>query len=64
MISTTTSPKNKSQLVTTIQKMSPNTKFDVIEVFSSTDKQSVMKMFDNYLRQNGHFSVMFINGGK
>jgi len=64
MISTTQSPKNKTQLVNQINKLPINTKFEVIEVFSTSDKQSINKTFDRYHKQNGHFSVMFIDGGK
>jgi hypothetical protein len=64
MISQTKSPQSKTHLVSVIQKLKPSTKFEVVEVFNSSDKQTINKMFDKYHKQNGHFSVMFIDGGK
>lgn len=62
MISNTQTPKNKSQLVSSINKLPPNTKFQIIEVLSMKDKPILNRLFDQYMRK-GHFSVMFIDGG-
>ena len=64
MISKTISPQSKTQLLTVIQKLKPSTKFEIVEVFSGGDKQTINKLFDRYLKQKGHFSVMFIDGEK
>jgi len=64
MISKTISPQSKTQLLTVIQKLKPSTKFEIVEVFSGSDKQTINKLFDRYLKQKGHFSVMFIDGEK
>ena len=62
MISSTHAPKNKSELIRSINQLPSNIKFDVIEVFSMKDKPTLNRLFDQYVRK-GHFSVMFINGG-
>lgn len=62
MISSTNSPKTKNQLVQSINKLPPNVKFEVVEVFSMKDKPTINKFYDRYMRK-GHFSVMFIEGG-
>lgn len=59
MISSIKPPKNKSELVQSINRLPTNVKFDVIEVSSSTDKPSVIKVIDQYVRKGG-FSVVFI----
>ena len=61
MLSQTQSPKTKTQLVSLIQKLPTNVKFDVIEVFSSADKPEVIKEFDKNLKQ-GHFTILMIGG--
>lgn len=63
MISSTQSPKSKTQLVQQIGKLSPSTKFETVEVFSMKDKPTMNKLFDKHLK-NGHFTILFINGGK
>ena len=62
MISSTQSPKNKTQLISLMNKLPTNSKFEVIEVFSMKDKPNLNRLFDQYMRK-GHFSVMFIDGG-
>ncbi len=62
MISSTQSLKNKTQLISLMNKLPTNSKFEVIEVFSMKDKPTLNKLFDQYMRK-GHFSVMFIDGG-
>ncbi len=62
MISSTQSPKNKTQLISLMNKLPTNSKFEVIEVFSMKDKPTLNRLFDQYMRK-GHFSVMFIDGG-
>jgi len=62
MISSTQSPKNKTQLISLMNKLPTNSKFEVIEVFSMKEKTNLNKLFDQYMRK-GHFSVMFIDGG-
>ena len=59
MLSKIQSPKTKIQLVSLIQKLPTNTKFDVVEVFSSADKPEAMKQFDKHLKQ-GHFTILMI----
>ncbi len=63
MISTTQSPKNKTQLVQQIGKLPQTTKFETIEVFSMKDKPTINKTFDKHLKNSNHFTVLFINGG-
>jgi uncharacterized protein with PIN domain len=63
MISSTNIPKTKTQLVQQISKLSPSTKFEVVEVFSMKDKPTMNKLFDKHLK-NGHFTILFIDGGK
>ena len=59
MLSKIQSPKTKIQLVSLIQKLPTNTKFDVVEVFSSADKPEVIMQFDKHLKQ-GHFTILMI----
>ena len=61
MISLTTPPKNKTQLVQSITRLPANVKFDVIEVSSPTDKSSMNKLIDRYSKR-GPFSVILIDG--
>ena len=61
MISKTTSPKSKTQLVQQISGLPSNTKFDVVEVFSMKDKPSMNKMFDKHMK-GGHFTILIIRG--
>lgn len=61
MISSTKPPTNKSQLVQSINRLPRNAKFDAIEVLSSNDKPSVIKLIDHYVRK-GPFSVILIEG--
>jgi len=63
MISTTQSPKTKTQLVQQIGKLPSNSKFETVEVFSMKDKPTLNKTFDHFIRK-GHFTVLFIEGGK
>ena len=62
MISSTHAPKNKYELIRSINQLPSNIKFDVIEAFSKNHKATVNRLFDQYMRK-GHFSVMFIDGG-
>ena len=62
MISSTNQPKSKTELVRSINKLPPNVKFEVVEVFSMKDKPTINKFYDQYMRK-GHFLVMFIEGG-
>ena len=62
MISSTNQPKSKTELVRFINKLPPNVKFEVVEVFSMKDKPTINKFYDRDMRK-GHFSVMFIEGG-
>ncbi len=59
MISSTHAPKNKSELIRSINQLPSNIKFDVIEVFSKNDKATVNKLFDQYTCR-GQCSVVFI----
>ena len=61
MISSTHAPKNKSELMRSINQLPSNIKFDVIEVFSKNDKATVNKLFDQYAGK-GQCSVVFIKG--
>ena len=61
MISSTSQPKTKHQLIQTVNKLPNSVKFDVVEVFSTKDKPTIHKRFDQYMRK-GHFSVLFIRG--
>jgi len=63
MISSTNTPKTKTQLVQSINKLPLNVKFEVVEVFSMKDKPTLNKTFDHFIRK-GHFTVLFIEGGK
>ena len=60
MISSTRAPRNKSELIRSINQLPSNIKFNVIEVFSNKDKPKLNKLFTQYMRK-GHFSVMFID---
>ena len=62
MISSTNTPKSKTQLVQSINKLPSNVKFEVVEVFSMKDKPTINQFYDRYMRK-GHFSVIFIEGG-
>ena len=55
MISSTHAPKNKSELMRSINQLPSNIKFDVIEVFSSKDKANVSRLFDQNLKQGNCF---------
>ena len=59
MISSTHAPKNKSELIWSINQLPSNIKFDVIEVFSKNDKATVNRLFDQYASR-GQCSVVFI----
>ena len=59
MISSTHAPKNKSELIRSINQLPSNIKFDVIEVLSKNDKATVNKLFDQY-GSRGQCSVVFI----
>ena len=59
MISSTRAPKNKSELMRSINQLPSNIKFDVIEVFSKNDKATVNRLFDKYASK-GQCSVVFI----
>ena len=61
MISSTHAPKNKSELIRSINQLPSNIKFDVIEVFSKNDKATMNKLFDQYA-SSGNCSVVFIKG--
>jgi len=64
MISSTTQPKNIRELGIQISKKSTSTSFEVIEIFSRTDKTNLSNQFDRFLRNSGHFSVIFIGESK
>ncbi len=59
MISSTRAPKNKSELIRSINQLPSNIKFDVIEVFSKNDKATVYRLFDQYA-SSGNYSVIII----
>ena len=59
MISSTRAPKNKSELIRSINQLPSNIKFDVIEVYSNKDKATVNRLFDQYASR-GQCSVVFI----
>jgi len=59
MISSTHTPKNKSELMRSINQLPSNIKFDVIEVFSKNDKATVDRLFNQYASR-GQCSVVFI----
>ena len=61
MISSTHAPKNKSELIRSINQLPSNIKFDVIEVFSKNDKETVNKLFNQYASR-GQCSVIIIAG--
>ena len=61
MISSTHAPKNKFELIRSINQLPSNIKFDVIEVFSKNDKAIVNKLFDQY-GSRGQCSVIIIAG--
>jgi len=61
MISSTSQPKTKNQLVQSVSKLPSSVKFEVVEVFSMRDKPTINKRFDQYMKK-GHFSVIFIGG--
>ena len=64
MISSTTQPKTIRELGSQISKKSTSTSFEVIEVFSKTDKTKLTNQFDRFIKNNGHFSVIFIGEPK
>ena len=49
MISTTQSPKTKTQLVQQIGKLPSNSKFETVEVFSMKDKPTLNKTLTTLL---------------
>ena len=59
MISSTHAPKNKSELIRSINQLPSNIKFDVIEVFSKYDKATVNRLIDQYASR-GQCSVVLI----
>lgn len=59
MISSTTPPRSKSQLVQAINRLPTNVNFDVIEVLSSTDKPAVVRLIDTYMKK-GSLSIIII----
>ena len=59
MISSTRAPRNKSELIRSINQLPENIKFDVIEVFSKIDKVTVNRLFDQYASR-GQCSVIII----
>ena len=61
MISLTRAPKNKSELIRSINKLPSNIKLDVIEVFSKNDKATVNRLIDQYASR-GQCSVIIISG--
>jgi hypothetical protein len=61
MLSSTTPPKTKTQLVQSINRLPSNVKFDVIEVSSPTEKSSMNRVVDQYSKR-GSFSVILIAG--
>lgn len=61
MISLTRAPRNKSELIRSINQLPSNIKFDVTEVFSKNDKATVNRLFDQYASR-GQYSVIIITG--
>ena len=61
MISSPHAPKNKSELIRSINQLPSNIKFDVIEVFSKNDKATVNRLFNQYTSR-GQCSVIIIAG--
>ena len=59
MISSTRAPKNKSELIRSINQLPSNIKFDVIEVFSKNYKPTLNRLFDQYASR-GQCSVIII----
>ena len=59
MISSTHAPKNKSELIRSINQLPSDIKFDVIEVFSKNDKASMNRLFDQNMKQ-GNFTILII----
>ena len=59
MISSTRAPKNKSELIRSINQLPSNIKFDVIEVFSNNDKATVNRLIDQNIKQ-GNFTILII----
>ena len=59
MISSTRAPKNKSELIRSINQLPSNIKFDVIEVFSNNDKATVNQLFVQNIKQ-GNFTILII----
>ena len=61
MISSTLAPKNKSELIRSINQLPSNIKFDVIEVFSNKDRATVNRLFVQYASRR-QCSVIIITG--
>ena len=61
MISSIYAPKNKSELIRSINQLPSDIKFDVIEIFSKNDKATVNKLFEQYASR-GQWSVIIISG--
>ena len=59
MISNLQTPKSLQQLKTYLQKLSPSTKVETIEVLSTKDKPKVNKLIDTKLK-NGTVSLIFV----
>ena len=59
MISNLQTPKSLQQLKTYLQKLSPSTKVETIEVLSTKDKPKVNKLIDTKLK-NGTISLIFV----
>ena len=60
MISTTKTPKNKSELITSLQKLY-NPKIEVIEVSDDSTYRQSIKQIDT-LKRLGNVSVVLIQG--
>lgn len=64
MISKTSQPKSIKEVGSQISKKPSSTSFEVIEVFSKTDKTKLISVFTRFLRTTRHFSVIFIEDSK
>ena len=60
MISNISPPKNKTQLISLLQKLPPSTKVEVKEVLSTNDKLSINRLIDGKLKKGG-FSLIFVS---
>ena len=58
MLGTVIQPKNKSDLIKSLQSMT-NPKIEVVDIISRSDKTKVTKTFDKMIVK-GSFSVIFI----